>query len=173
MSKTIHLPSSVRTRGVALPRAVESEVMAEQAQLHLELHRVAARLNHYNNELRQIDENLSVVMAAPNTTVMGLKPNYYHLVRMRPGHPAWIKPVENDDGTYRELDSRIFDQVAEADMWNDRTQKVLREKSKRAEEARQRQVLRERMDRAHEFDERWHSANNLSIRVPKAVKVKG
>lgn len=145
--------------------------MAEQAQMQLELYRIAGALNHYTKELQQIDPHLSVMLAKPRTTVMGLKPGYYHIIRMRPGHPVWIKPVENDDGTWRDLDSRVFEQVAERDMWNDRTQREMKERAKRAEEARQRQITRERMDRAHEFDERWKSVNNLSISVPKAIKV--
>lgn len=167
---TLHLPSSVRTRGVALPRAAESEIMREQSQMVEELYRVADKLDHYNRELYQIDPDLSVMLARPHTTVEGLKPNYYHLVRLRPGHPAWIKPVEHDDGSWRDLDSSLFDLVAEADLWNDRVQREIRQKQRRAEEARVRQKQREGMDRAAEFDERWKSANNTSISVTKDVK---
>lgn len=167
---TIHLPSSVRTGGVALPRSVESEVMREQSQLALELYEITGKMEYYSRELKQIDPHLSVILAKPNTTVLGLKPNFYHIVRLRPGSPAYIKPVEGPNGEWRDLDSSIFDMVAEEDLWNDRTQRDKREKARKADEARIRQRQREAMDRAREFDERLKSALNTSISVPKAVK---
>lgn len=169
MNKTIHLPSSARTGGVAIPRRVESEIMREQAQLAQELYEVSAKLDHYNRELYLIDRDLSVILAKPVTTVIGLKPNFYHLVRRRHGHAAYIKPVEGPNGEWRDLDSSIFDLVAEDDLWNDRSQREQRQKARRAEAARRRQRDREAMDRAREFDERlWH-AMNVSVSIPRSV----
>lgn len=142
---------------------------AEQRQMLEELERVTGLLEHYNRELRAIDPHLQVVLAKPNTTVEGLKPGYYHIVRMRPGHPAYIKPVEHADGSWRDLDSSVFDLVAEDDLWNDRAQREQRQKARRALEARQRERDREALDRAREFDERWKAANSVSILVPKGV----
>ena len=169
MSKTLHLPTSARTRGVALPRSAESEILREQDQLSHELYAIADKLDHFNRELYKIDPWLTVVIAKPNTTVLGLKPNYYHLIRQRPGHPAWIKPVEGPNGEWRDLDSSLFDLVAEADLWNDRTQREMRQKQNRAEAARQRQRDREAQDRVTEFNERLKSATSTSISVSKAV----
>lgn len=169
MSKTLHLPASARTGGVALPRRVESEVMREQEQLARELYEVTARLNHYNRELYQIDPHLSVVLAKPNTTVDGLIPNYYHLVRRRPGHLTYIKPVQWPNGEWRDLDSSVFDLVAEDDLWNDRAQREIRQKQRRAHDARVTQRQREANDRAREFDERLRSAINGSISVPRSI----
>jgi hypothetical protein len=167
-TKELYLPSSVRTGGVALPRQAESAVLQEQAELRAELEAVAGRLEYYNAELKLLDPDLSVVMAKPNTTNPDLKPGY-HLVRMNPGSMAWVKPIEHADGTWRDLDSSVFDMAAEDDLWNDRVQRFKKEMRKKAEQARQRQVLRERQERAAEFDERWKSVNNTSILVSKAV----
>lgn len=167
--KTLHLPSSVRTGGVALPKRAESEVLREQGQMELEVYALSAKLDHYNRELKQIDHYLSVILARPHTTVMGLKPNYYHLVRQQPGAMAYIKPIEGPNGEWRDLDESIFVTVAEADLWNDATQRELAKLQRRAEAARIRQRDREASDRAREFDERlWH-ATHVSVRVPKDV----
>lgn len=166
---TLHLPSSVRTGGVALPRAVESEITREQNQLAQELYEVTSKLDHFNRELYRIDPYLKVFLAKPMTTVMGLKPNYYHLVRMRPGHMAYVKPIEGPNGEWRDLDSSVFEQVAEDDLWNDRTQREIRKRQRRAEEARLRQKQRESQDRAREFDERLHHATHVSVSVPKKI----
>jgi hypothetical protein len=143
--------------------------MREQAQMVEELYDVTGKLEHFNRELYQIDHHLKVVMAKPNTTVQGLKPGYYHIVRMRPGHLAYIKPIEGPNGEWRDLDSSVFELVAEDDLWNDRLQREQRQKARRAEEARQRQIIRERQARAAEFDERLKHATSTQILVPKSV----
>jgi hypothetical protein len=143
--------------------------MREQAQLVEEFYDVTGKLEHFNRELYKIDRYLKVVLAKPNTTVQGLKPNFYHLVRLRPGHLAYIKPIEGPNGEWRDLDSSVFDLVAEEDLWNDRTQREMRQKARRAEEARQRQKQREAQDRAREFDERLYHATHVSVRVPKTI----
>lgn len=134
-----------------------------------ELERVSGLLEHYNRELRQIDEHLSLVLAKPNTTVDGLRPGYYHIVRMRPGHFAYIKPLEGPNGEYREPDSSLFDLVAEDDLWNDRAQREQRRRARKALEARQRDRERESRDRAREIDERIHSIESTSILVPRSI----
>lgn len=159
----IYLPQSAR------PKQADSEISREQAAMAQELFEVTGKLKHFNDELSQIDEWLSVVLAKPNTTVEGLKPSYYHLVRRRPGHPAYVKVVEGPNGEWRDLDSSVFDLAAEDDLWNDRSQRELRQKARRSEEARQRQSDREAQDRAHEFDARLKSSLNGSISVTRSI----
>lgn len=149
--------------------AIQQAANEEQRQMRDEVESLAATLEHFNAELRRIDPHLSIVLAKPNTTVEGLKPGYYHIVRMRPGHPAYVKPIEGPGGEWRDLDSSVFDLVAQDDLWNDRVRREQRRMARRAEEARARQADREALDRAAEFDERWRSANSTSILIPKAV----
>lgn len=166
---TLHLPSSVLTGGVALPRRAESEVMREQAQMVQEMEFVTGRLRYYEDLAKQIDEHLRIVLAKPNTTVEGLKPNYYHVIRLRPGHPAWIKPYEGPNGEWLDLDEGIIEMIKDRDLWNDRTQREIRQRQRRADEALQRDKQRKAQDRAREFDERWKSLNNVSISVPRSI----
>ena len=154
-----------RNRAEAQARAAAEE----QRQMLEELERVAGLLDHYNRELQQIDRHLSVMLAKPTTTVEGLKPGYYHIVRMRPGHFAYIKPVEGPNGEWRDLDSSVFDLVAQDDLWNDRVQREQRRKARKALEARDRQRQRESQDRAREIDARIKSANSTSILIPRSI----
>lgn len=155
--------------GLYLPPSARAEVEREQRQMVDELYDVVSKLDHFNRELYHIDPYLKVMLAKPTTTVIGLKPNYYHLIRMRPGHAAWIKPIEGPSGEWRDLDSSVFDLVAEDDLWNDRSQREQRQKARRADEASKRQRDREAQDRAREFDERAYHAQNVSVLIPKAI----
>lgn len=169
MGNTLYLPRSVTTRGVALPNSAESEIHRENRQLQEELELVAGKLAYYTKELQKIDPYLSVVMAKPNATVLGLRPGYYHVVRQRPGSPAWIKVIDHEDGSWRDLDSSVFQLVQEADLWNDRTQREIRRNQERAEAARKRDNQRRGQDRAAEFDDRWKHATNVQISVPRDI----
>lgn len=171
-TKTLYLPDSAQPGmpRAALPRQLHSEVAAENRQMVEEFEHVTGALAYYDREVRQIDEHLRIVLAKPETTVEGLKPGYYHIVRMRPGHPSWIKPIEGPNGEWRDLDGSVFDLIHEADLWNDRTQREIRQKQRRAEEARKRQKDREAMARAAEFDDRLKHAQNVQILVPRGVK---
>ena len=149
-------------------RAAEA-ANAEQRQMLDELEHVAGKLEYYNQEVKKIDPHLRVVMAKPATTVEGLKPGYYHVVRLRPGHPAYIMPVEGPNGEWRDLDSGIFEQLAREDMWNDRALREQRQKARRAAAARDRQRERERQDRVAEINARLHSLDSTQILVPRSV----
>lgn len=170
-TKELWLPSSVNTGGVALPTSAASEVEREQRQMIEEMDDVQGSLAYWTKELQHIfdDPHVKVVLAKPNTTVMGLKPNYYHIVRMRPGTAAWILPIETPDGGWKDLDSSAIEIALESDLWNDRTQKALRAAREKAEKARLAQKTRESQERAAEFDERLKSALNASISVPRSI----
>lgn len=170
-AKTLHLPSSVKTGGVALPTSAASEIEMEQAQMVQELYDLTGALEHWTRELQHIfdDPNVKVILAKPHTTVVGLKPNYYHIVRMRPGTAAWIQPIETEDGEWLDLGSHVIDIALKADLWNDRTQKELRRQRENAEKARQAQVLRERQDRAREIDERIKHRENVFVSIPRSI----
>jgi hypothetical protein len=158
---TLYLPASARRN--------EDAVAQEQAQLQQQVEATAAQLNHFNRLLAQIDDHLQVVLAKPNTTVEGLKGGYYHLVRANPGHPAYIKPYEHDDGTWRDLDSGILDAAVEDDLWNDRVMSERKRLRKLAEQAKDRQRQHEHEDRAREIDARIKSLNSTQILVPRSI----
>lgn len=168
MSGTLYLPESAK--GYAEARQADSEISRENRQLLEELEHTAGNLDYYNRELYHIDRGLKVIMAKPNTQHPDLKPGYYHLIRSEcETCPTMLKVWEGPDGEWRDLDSSIFEWVKEADMWNDRTQRELRNKARQAEQARQRAQNREAMDRAHDFDERLYNATHVQISVPRSL----
>lgn len=155
MGTELWLPSEVRRENAALQEQLDTEVEA---------------LDYWTKALQQIDPYLSVVMAKMVVTVDGMKPGYYHIIRQTgPNAPVYIKPVENPDGTWRDLDSRVIEQAQEDDLWNDRTQRERRKISERAEQERQRQMAREKQDRIDELNRRWKSANGVAISVPRSI----
>lgn len=141
----------------------------EQAQIQQEVEFLSGQLNYYDGLVRSIDEHLRVVMAKPNTTVEGLKGGYYHLVRLRPGHPAYIKPYEHEDGSWRELDEGILDAAVEDDLWNDQVIAERRRLQRARDESKARDRIRQSQDRAAEIDARIKSINDLSISVPRSI----
>lgn len=148
-----------------------TEVQREHSQLEQELEYVAGNMAYWTRELQQIDPDLKVFMAKPNAETVGVKPGYYHVVRLRPGHPAAVMVVEDEEtGEWRDLDSSVLDLVQRADLWNDRTQREIRAKRRKVEAARQRDKIRRGQERAAQFDERLHSATHVSIQVPRSVK---
>lgn len=172
-TKTLHLPSSVLTGGVALPRRAENEVLAEQGQIVEQMDSMSSQMLHFTNELRHrfSDPYLKVVLAKPNTTVNGLKPNYYHVIRFEPGKPLAIMPVEDPEtGEWRDLGEWVFDMVARADLQNDRTQRMLRRAQAKNEQARQHDKIRRGQDRAAEFDDRLKHAVNVYVSIPRSIK---
>lgn len=155
---------------IYLPRHLGNAVEEEQNQIREEVEFLAGRLDYYDKLAREIDEHLRVVMAKPNTTVEGLKGGYYHLVRLRPGHPAYIKPYEHEDGSWRDLDEGILDMAVEDDLWNDQVMRERRRLRKRADEAKERDRQRQSADRAAEIDARIKSLNSTQILVPRSIK---
>jgi hypothetical protein len=144
--------------------------LRDQQHLQQALDLISSKLDFYNKELYRIDPHLKVMLAKPNAEHEALRPGYYHLIRMEPGRPAYVKPVEYDNGEWCDLDSSIFDLVAENDLWNDRAVADRKLRQRRAEAARQRQRDRESQDRVTEYNERWKSANSTQISVSRSIK---
>lgn len=171
-TKTLYLPSSAQTGGVALPKRAENQVLKEQAQLVEEMENVSGALSYFTRALqdRFSDPYLKVILAKPNTTVEGLKPNYYHVIRFEPGRPVAIMPVEDPEtGEWMDLGEHIFTMVAKADLQNDRTQRMLRAEREAAERARQNEKIARGQDRAGDFDDRYKHLINTQISVPRSI----
>jgi hypothetical protein len=165
---TLHLPDSVRTGGIILPDSARSEIERDHRELADNLFSVAAVKADFDRDLKQIDPHLEIVKAKDQTTVVGLRAGFWHLVRRPPGHPAYIKPITangHPEGPYKEPDSSVFEEAMLDDLWNDRARKANRKRMKTAEDARQRRKDREAQDRIAEFGERVKSRNSTQILV--------
>lgn len=170
-TKTLHLPASAATGGIALPKRAENAILQEQAEMLEQMHDVTGRLAYFTRELQERfdDPYLKVILARPHTTVEGLRPNHYHVIRFEPGKPVAIMPVVTSDGEWMDLNGSVFEMVAKADLQNDRTQRLLREEREAAERGRLREKARRAMDRAGDFDDRLDHAINPRISVPRSI----
>jgi len=165
MAAQIYLPASYQRR-------MADEVAQDQAEIMAEYQAISAQLSFWTRELRtRLNEpNLKVVKAhdqvGPGSP---MKAGYYHVLLEAPGHPTTVMPVENPDGSFRELDSHVYDMMEKNDLWNDRARKAGRDRSRKLKEAMERQKARESQDRVNEYNERWKAANSTQILVSRSI----
>jgi hypothetical protein len=154
----------------ATARQHDDSVIREQREIADQVEDVVGRLEYFTKLAREIDDDLRIILAKPTTTVDGLKPGYYHAIRIRNGQGTYVQAYEDPEtGAPRDLDEGILDMIKEGDLWNDRTQREIRRKREKAEAARLRHKDLEAQARAREFDERLKSRLNTSISVPKEI----
>lgn len=119
------------------------------------------RLNYWDQELRKIDEHLTLVRAQPDATTPGLKPGYYHVVRNNPGAPATIIPVQGPNGEFREPDSGMLEELKFADMWRDKDRLLRLQEAKDRE--RDREAARAAEEARGELTERLRAYGRESV----------
>lgn len=163
--RELFLPDSVRTGGVIVPPTTRNEIFRDKQELRENLFSVAAIKADFDRDLKAIDDHLEIVKAKDQTTVVGLKAGYWHIIRMNPGHPADVLPCEYPDGSYREPGSWIYEWLMESDLYNDRARKANRKRQAEARLAAERRRHRESDDRINEIGERLHSRNRTQILV--------
>lgn len=163
--RELYLPDSSRTGGIVLPATTRNEIFRDKADLRENLFSIAAVKADFDRDLKQIDDHLEIVKAKDQTTVVGLKAGYWHIIRMNPGHPADVLVLEHPDGSYREPDSSLFDFVMESDLYNDRARKAHRKRQEEARRASERRRERESQDRIDEIGRRVKSRNSTQIHV--------
>lgn len=130
-----------------------------------------AHLEHLNKELRAIDPYLELVKVrddAPDDDP-AVKPGFWHVVRRNPGAADSWMPVTDDIGRFVEPTSRIFERLAEGNMWNDsygrRQRKRAAERAaekERAEESRKRRL-------AEEMQERYLAATRTFVSMDRST----
>lgn len=153
-----------------LPGRAAQEIARDRAEIALQYYSVKGTLDHYNRELKRIDERLELVRAKDQVEEGSpMKAGYYHILLHAPGHPTTVLPCEYDDGSYREPGSWMFPYLEEQDMWNDRARRASRNRQERIRDAEARQKERERQDRVDDFNERWKSANSTQIHVKRQI----
>jgi len=161
----VYLPESYRRR-------MADEVAQDRAEIMAEYRELQGQLAFWTRELRtRLSEPHLKVVKAHDQVGPGspMKAGYYHVLLEAPGHPTTVMPVENPDGSFRELDSRVYDMMEENDLWNDRARAAGRERGRKLKEAAERQRARESQDRVNEYNERWKAANSTQILVSRSI----
>lgn len=123
------------------------------------------QIEHLRAELRRIDPYLTLERVhanAPDDDPATI-PGYWHIVRHNPGAPDTWEPITGEHGEYVEPTSRIFDKLAEGDMWRDDYGRRARKRQARAAADRERDKERRRAAKALEFNERAAAATQVRI----------
>lgn len=152
-----------------LPPTTRDEIDRDRRETVDNMIEIAAVKADFDRDLKQIDPYLELLKAKDKTTVVGLKAGYWHVIRLNPGHPVDILPLQYPDGSYRNPGSWIYDFVMESDLWNDRAKRAKREAQAKAVAARERRQARESEDRINEMHERVASRNRTQILVRRKV----
>lgn len=157
---SIWLPPAVSAELVDLRRRHTSEVF-DQA-------RRDATLDWWTDELRKIDPRLSLIKAKDGAEVPGMKPGYFHILRVNEGAPPSLIPVEGPNGEFREPDSGVFDLLRRNDLWNREAAHDRKRMAREAQEAKERRRERERHARLEELQQRVKALTETSVSMTTA-----
>lgn len=137
------------------------EDQAQIAQYNAEVNRQWQIFNHYNSELKAIDERLMLVQAAEDATTPGLEPGHWHVVmNMGPNRPP------NISKGYKTPGSGMFEDLRKGDMWSNRSMYEARKARERAQKAAERQRAVEKEERIEEALDRYRHKYITKISVP-------
>lgn len=143
-----------------LPDSTREQLAQDNSEI-MQMVMIDEAIQHFTRELKRIDADLELVKASNNAKAPGLVPGYWHILRK--GMPCNVLPLEGPNGEFREPGSWMYEWMESQDLWNDRAQKENRRRQKDIIAARDREKSRERQDRIDELNERWHSANHVSL----------
>lgn len=118
-----------------------------------------------NKELRRIDPYLELVFVgdrAPDDDP-AVVPGRWHVVRHNPGAPDTWMAVVGENNAYAEPTSRIFDKLAEENMWNASHLERKRKREARRAAERERDKERLRASSAEEFNEHLAAATRTQV----------
>jgi hypothetical protein len=148
-------------------RQIDAE---RQALADEQIHELLTDVRHMNAELRRIDPYLELVLVgdrAPGPSHPdydpAIVPGRWHVVRHNPDAPDTWMPVTGHDGSYTEPTSRIFDRLAEGDMWTEEYGNRQRRRAAKAAAEKQRARDNRREQQREEFVERYHAATRTQI----------
>lgn len=158
-------------RGLWLPPAADAnldarrQTDAERAEFVEYMRGLLPETRRMNEELRRVDPYLELVFIgdrAPDDDP-AIVPGRWHVVRHNPDAPDTYMPVTGDGGSYAEPTSRVFDKLAEGNLWN--ASHLQRQRKREARRAAERQRAKElrREQFADDATDRWKAASEVRI----------
>lgn len=146
--------------GLLVPRrfaAAELNAMFDhQADEHV------AEGEHWNRELRRIDEGLSLVWIPPDADMPGVVPGRFHIRKRVPGGLDGYVSLTGPGGSYRAPGVWMLGYLREADMWDERVRGNKARRDREIEEAKRRERVREEEQRQDEM--------RLATRVARRIR---
>ncbi len=155
------------------PRREHVETTREWEQMVLsQMHATGGVLDHWNAELKQIDRNLRLMQATDRAHAPGVKPGYYHLVRLRDsveGTFMWVNPIAGPNGEFIEPTQAMLEGLRMSDLQNASAVYARRRADEQAAASAANDERREDADRLQEGIERLKAATRTQILTSRDV----
>lgn len=123
----------------------------------------------WNPELQKIDPYLRLAKAHDAADLPGVRPGFYHLVRLNPNAPPWVNPLTGPDGGFVEPSSQMLDALRASDLQNAKANRERDRRRREAEEAAQRAKQNEHASRMEDLAERWKARTETSISMNRSA----
>lgn len=123
----------------------------------------------WNPELQKIDPYLRLAKAHETADMAGLRPGFYHLVRLNPGAPPWVQPLTGPDGSFAEPTLRMLEELRASDLQSARANRERDRRRREAELAEESRKQREKEARIDELAERWRAARETQVSMDRSV----
>lgn len=122
-----------------------------------------AHAQYWNRELEKLDRYLSLVFISDQADEPGLVPGRWHIRRKPPVGLAWYWPIlREEDGGYREMNSRDLEALRSSDLQNSMVIRDRRQFDEKVERAQRRAKAREREQRMDQFKEDFRAAKRVA-----------
>lgn len=144
---SLWVPPALAAKNAELSRQAAAEYLH-----HVELH---DQLRRWNRELKRIDPYLQLVKAREDSSLPGLKPGYFHVLRHNPTGPPSLIVHQGPNGEFREPDSGLFEELRKGDMWSERSMRERKAKERELARAEAAEKEREAEERRQEIAERY------------------
>lgn len=146
------------------------QVDAERMALVAHMRDLLPITRQMNEELQRIDPLLELVFVGERAIDddPAIIPGRWHLVRHCPNAPDDWKPITGAGGEYTEPTSRIFEKLAEGNMWNASHLRRQRQRDARDAAARERAKEAAREARREEMRDRVLAATRTQVSLTDA-----
>ncbi len=164
-AEVLWTPASARRDPRVTPEAAAA-VRDWESQVLSMMWQEGGILDHWNRELKLIDPFLRLMQAMPMAYTPGVRPGYYHLVRLRDeavSSMLWVQPLTGPAGEFVEPTSQMLDILRSHDLQSVAAARARHEADQRAEESKLRAEQRDKEDRIDEMTERFKAATRAHV----------
>lgn len=127
-------------------------------------------IDHWNPELARIDPLLRLALASENASAAGVRPGFYHLVRLNENAPMWVQPITGPNREFMEPSSAMLDALRMCDLQNTQVVIARQREDELAAKRREREQQAESDDRAREMFERLKAVSRTQILMSPDVR---
>lgn len=165
--------------GLFVPPTTAKRLLEERAQREAELQKVAFGQERFqwkkefDHELDRLVPGMRLLFCpdpAPlDAVAAGAFPGRWNLVW--PGYhggPLCVKPLETEDGGFREPGSWVYDMLAREDLWSERATRERNRIRREADVAKARRLERERAERDQDVLERYLAGTRAFVSMDRS-----